>query len=176
VLEIGAGDGSMMLRLARARARRWPGVELTLLDQQPLVAAPTLAAFRELGWSPRVEVREVLGWLDGPVVAWDVVFANLFVHHFDPPALSRLLAGIAARARVFFCCEPRRAPLALLGSRLVGLIGANEVSRADAVSSVDAGFRDRELSEAWPQKPGWDLREYPAGLFSHCFLARRMEG
>ena len=32
VLEIGAGDGSLMLGIAQALAPAWPKVELTLLD------------------------------------------------------------------------------------------------------------------------------------------------
>ena len=31
MLELGAGDGSLMLRVARQRASRWPGVRITLM-------------------------------------------------------------------------------------------------------------------------------------------------
>jgi hypothetical protein len=42
------------------------------------------------------------------------------------------------------------------------------------VLSVHAGFRGSELSALWPRHPkGWRLREYPAGLFSHCLRAER---
>jgi hypothetical protein len=172
ILELGAGDGTLMLRLARERAARWPGVELVLLDRQDLVAPQTLAELRALGWSPQVVVSDVFAWLERPgQQRWDIVFANLFVHHFAQPQLSRLLAGVAARSRAFFCCEPRRAPVALLGSHLVGLLGANAVTREDAVASVHAGFRQRELSELWPNRRNWQLHEQSAGLFCHCFLA-----
>jgi hypothetical protein len=172
ILELGGGDGTLMLRLARERAGTWPGVELTLLDRQNLVTAETLDGFRGLGWTPEVIVSDVFAWLERPAPRrWDIVFANLFVHHFAQQHLSRLLAGVAARSRAFFCCEPRRAPVALLGSHLVRVLGANEVTREDAVASVHAGFRDRELSELWPDRRNWQLREYGAGLFCHCFLA-----
>ena len=75
--------------------------------------------------------------------------------------------------RVFLCCEPRRSALPLAGSHLIGLLGAGPVTRQDAVSSVHAGFRARELSDLWPSPQDWVLDEYPAGLFSHCFLAVR---
>src|SRR5581483_3146238 len=39
ILELGAGDGSLMLRFARARPGLWPGVQLTLLDRQDLLSA-----------------------------------------------------------------------------------------------------------------------------------------
>jgi hypothetical protein len=175
VLELGAGDGTLMLRIARARAQRWPGVVLTLLDRQELVTPATRAAFQGLGWSADVVVADVFDWLDKPNhQRWDVVFANLFIHHFADQSLSRLLAGIAGRSRMFFCCEPQRGPLALLGSHLVGMIGANAVTREDAVASVRAGFCGRELSALWPNKRNWRLREYSAGLFSHCFAATFM--
>ena len=37
VLEIGAGDGHLLLGVARRLAPTWPPVDLTLLDAQPLV-------------------------------------------------------------------------------------------------------------------------------------------
>ena len=106
---------------------------------------------------------------------WDIVLANLFMHHFRADELSRLLALVAARSRVFLCCEPRRAALPLAGSRLIGLLGVGPVTRQDAVSSVHAGFRAHELTDLWPDREGWHLSEYSAGLFSHCFLAVRKE-
>lgn len=175
ILELGAGDGSMMLRLAKRRAARWSGVAVTLLDRQGVVQAQTLAGLRAMGWTPTVVTADVFDWLEQPhVETWDIVVANLFVHHFQPPELTRLMNAIAARTRVFFCCEPRRAALALLGSHLVGLIGAGPVTREDAVLSVHAGFRGRELAAAWPQSGSWRLQEYPARLFSHCLLATRV--
>ena len=58
---------------------------------------------------------------------------------------------------------------------MVGLLGAGPVTRQDAVSSVHAGFRARELSSLWPNAQDWVVSEFPAGLFSHCFLAVRKE-
>jgi hypothetical protein len=174
LLELGAGDGSLMLRLARRRAARWPGVSVVLLDRLNLVAPETLAGMREVGWTARVIVTDVFEWLAGHHDArWDVVVANLFVHHFSAGDLEQLLAGIAARTDVFLCCEPRRSVLALTGSHMIGLLGAGPVTRHDAVSSVHAGFRAQELSSIWPDQQNWAIRESSAGLFSHLFLAIR---
>ena len=49
LLELGAGDGSLMLRLAQRRAARWPDVKLTLLDRLHLVDAQTLAGLNDAG-------------------------------------------------------------------------------------------------------------------------------
>src|SRR5579859_6446771 len=50
ILELGAGDGTLMLRFARAQRPSWNDVELTLLDRVDLVSEQTRAAYRELGW------------------------------------------------------------------------------------------------------------------------------
>ena len=177
ILELGAGDGSLMLRLADQRAARWPDVELTLLDRLDLVDVQTRQGLRKLGWTPKVVAMDVFEWLATPTAArWDIVLANLFLHHFSPDALAQLLPAIAARSRVFFCCEPRRSMFPLAASHLVGLLGAGPVTRQDAVLSVHAGFRAQELSALWPDQGAWQLREYRAGLFSHAFLATRRSG
>ena len=176
LVELGAGDGTVLLRLAKRRARRWPKVAVTLLDMQPTVTPATLAALRAVGWTVEVVAADALEWLEQSPHSRDaVVLANLFVHHFEGERLARLLAGIAAQARAFVCCEPRRARLALLGSRLLWAIGCNDVTRHDAVVSVHAGFREHELTAAWQSAAGagWRVDEMPAGAFSHLFVARR---
>ena len=185
ILELGAGDGSLMLGVARSLALTWPKVELTLLDRQPLVGRATVRRYAELGWTVTAKVGDVFDWAAAPTVAqrhgggagrWDVIVANLFLHHFEGAPLGGLLASIASRTDRFFACEPRRDWLALAGSHLVGAIGANAVTREDAVLSVHAGFRGDELSQAWPAHGvEWQLQEYSAGLFSHCFRAERLE-
>lgn len=176
LLELGAGDGSLMLRLAQARAGCWPDLRVTLLDRLALVAPRTLDGLRRAGWNPRAVAMDVFDWMAKPEdTRWDVVFANLFMHHFSSLELGRLLGAIAARTRVFLCCEPRRSALPLAASHLLGVLGAGPVTRHDAVSSVHAGFRAHELSDLWPDPQHWILTEYPARLFSHCFLAIRKE-
>jgi hypothetical protein len=174
IVELGAGDGTLLLRVARRRAAQWPGVQATLVDRQGLVSPDTREGFATLGWKLRVVTRDVFDWLDEtPAVPHDLMVANLFLHHFAGNALQRLLFGIAAHSAAFVACEPRRAATALLGSHLVGLLGCNAVTRNDAVASVHAGFRAAELTAAWPKGDTWALDEYPAGLFTHCFLAKR---
>lgn len=174
LLELGAGDGSLLLRLAHRKAGAWPALQVTLLDRLKLVSDVTLDELRALGWTPSVVAADVFDWLPkAREPQWDIVIANLFMHHFSSTELRRLLAWIAARSCVFFCCEPKRAALPLAASHLVGLIGAGPVTRQDAVLSVHAGFRAQELSGLWPNPRDFKLHEYPAGLFCHCFLAVR---
>ncbi len=185
VLELGAGDGSLMLGVARALKSDWPAVSLTLLDLQNLLTPTVANDYSTVGWLVGAQVGDALAWAeradaDGlPTGAprWDLIVANLFLHHFQAPQLRVLLAAVAARSEHFFACEPRRAKLALAGSHLIGALGVNAVTREDAVLSVRAGFCGSELSELWPTGASeWKLREYSVGLFSHCLIASRAAG
>lgn len=175
IVELGAGDGSVMLRVAQARANRWPPTSLGLLDMQPVIDANVLARYHALGWTPQVIHADVFNWLANASTGRDapIIIANLFLHHFDDTRLRDLLHGIATRARAFVCLEPRRSSFALFGSRMLGAIGCNAVTRHDAVVSVRAGFGDGELGALWPRDAGWSLDEGKAGLFSHRFIAVR---
>ena len=167
--DLGGGDGRFLLGVARRLAKRWPGVRAVILDQHDFVSRETRTGFAALGWHCEVlrgDIFEVL-----PRIQPDIVTANLFLHHLDEVALARLLAGIAARARTFVACEPRRGRFALLGARLVGLLGANEVTRHDAVVSVRAGFQGNDISSLWPQTGLWHLSENSVLPFTHVFRA-----
>jgi hypothetical protein len=101
------------------------------------------------------------------------MFANLFLHHFRDEDLRKLLKGIADRTNFFMASEPRRTRVAFFGTRLVGLLGCNRITRHDARLSVEAGFIDEEIGHCWPAPNHWAVSEKPAGIFSHCFVARR---
>lgn len=178
MIELGAGDGSMMLRLATRFSSRWPPLYLTLLDRQQLVSSETIDAFSSLGWAVEILHTDINDWAvqmrQSMKQHWDIGIANLFIHHFDQDRIAALFSALCGCTDLFIACEPRRARLALLASRMVGLIGANEVTREDAVLSVRAGFHGRELSDAWPgSQAEWLLEEGPAGMFSHRFIASR---
>lgn len=177
ILELGAGDGTLMLRVARAIGPVEAAIELTLLDRLALVDDATTDGYAAVGWRVDVVVADVLEWglATGDAAArWDLVVANLFLHHFEGARLTSLLHAIAVRSERVYACEPRRSRLALAAAHLTGLIGANAVTREDAVLSVHAGFRDHELTRAWHSTDaGWTAHEYAAGPFSHCFDARR---
>jgi SAM-dependent methyltransferase len=171
IADLGAGDGGVMLGVARSLRR--PGVEVTLVDRAPAVSASLLQQFEKVGWKATVAAEDVFEFLSNPDNRFHAIVANLFLHHFDRERLRRLLALAAERAPLFIACEPRRSRLALHASRLLWLLGCNGVTRHDAVVSVRAGFLGDELSRAWPGAPGWDLTERPARPFSHLFIARR---
>jgi len=176
-IELGAGDGTFMLALAKRLAPRWPNVKVKLVDRQNIVTERTRRGFSDLGWQAEAISTDVFDFLAraAPGCA-DLVTANLFLHHFEGDSLAKLLKGAARLADAFAACEPWRAGSGLIGSRLLWAIGCNDVTRHDALVSVRAGFRGKELSELWPNDEDWHLEEEPALPFTHGFLARRAAG
>jgi hypothetical protein len=171
IVELGAGDATLLLRFA-SQNPKWRDVQLTLLDRYDVVAPRTLRDYSELGWKVTVLCQDALAWARDPQPPADLCIASLFLHHFDEGRLKLLLEGIKSRSRAFIASEPRRGRLAGVGSRLIGALGAGPVTRSDAVTSVAAGFRDQEISAAWPQDgERWWLDEFDAKPFSHCFVA-----
>jgi hypothetical protein len=172
IVELGAGDGTFLLNFARAIAPESRPLKVILVDRMKLAESGTLDGFRELGWQPQVVTADVFEWLGQVQGADAAVFCNLFLHHFDHGRLARLFDRVATFANLFLALEPRRSLGALACSKMVGLIGCNNVTRHDAVVSVRAGFKDKEITSLWPSR-GWYVHEAEVGLFSHCFTAQR---
>lgn len=173
ILDLGSGDGTLMLKVAQRLSPLWSNVKVTLLDQQNMVSHDTRSGFAALQWRAESVVSDVFTFLEQPAEGIDVVITNLFLHHFEGSRLRRLLELAAQRAPLFVACEPRRGNIALLLSAMTWAIGANEVTRHDAVASVHAGFSGHELSALWPQRGVWHLHEWSATPLSHCFVAVR---
>jgi hypothetical protein len=182
MLEIGAGDGTFMLRVARQLAPYWPDVRLVLLDRQHVVSAETRAAFAALRWTAETVTADVFQYFaQAEITRFDIITTNLFLHHFPAERLALLFARAAQLTDLFAACEPRRSVGAMAGTRLLWAIGCNDVTRHDALVSTRAGFKARELSRLWPTNAQWttgewDLHERAALPFTHCFAARRTSG
>jgi hypothetical protein len=173
VLELGAGDGSLLLRLAASLRPRWPRVQLTLLDRQHIVDSETVESYRSQGWEVTTVCEDVLTWArQSAHQRYDLTVATLFLHHFKDSELRELLRGVVSQSRAFVAIEPRREMLAKVGSRLIGLLGTNAVTREDAVKSVEAGFTGDEITAAWPATDkSWWTQEFRVLPFSHGFIA-----
>lgn len=172
LLEIGGGDGSFMLSVARRLGRRYNDVDLLLLDQASLVTPQCITQFAALGWRVTGVTADVFDWIGRVEVGqFDAVLANLFLHHFEGGKLVKLLTAMPTMAPVFLATEPRRSALALWSTWFLRFMGANEVTLHDAAVSVRAGFAGRELSLAWPDCAGQALEERGVGPFTHIFAA-----
>lgn len=171
VVELGAGDGTFLLKVARRLPRR-ARVRAVLVDRRPSISKATRDGFSATGWDVDTCQSDVFEWLcRAHAETADVTLANLFLHHFPEGELATLLTLAAQQTRHFVACEPRRSRTGLAGASLLRLIGCNDVTIHDADISVRAGFLDRELSKLWPSDGGWRLSERRRGLFTHAFVA-----
>jgi hypothetical protein len=173
ITELGAGDGNFLLQVAQKLSPDWPNVMATLIDLQKNVSKETLVAFADLSWRAEAVVADVFHWPKASTPGGAVI-ANLFLHHFENAPLATLLRLISQRANIFIALEPSRSRWSVFCSRLLWIIGCNDVTRHDAAISVRAGFSGQELSLLWPNKQNWRLTEQRAGAFSHLFIAQKI--
>lgn len=174
IVELGAGDGYFLWRLASSLGPNWHEVHATLVDRLDSLDPQMRVRLRERGWQIRTETADAVDWLQRPRANTpDVIMSNHLIHQFQDEQLARLLELAALAAPVFVALEPRRGLGSLFCSRLLWLIGCGHVTRHDAPISVHAGFRDSELSDLWPNAEDWDLTERDVSRFSHLFIARK---
>jgi hypothetical protein len=175
LVELGAGDGAFASETVYRLPKEQRPRKVTLVDRLPVVDRAGVERLEALGCEVNTAQADVFEWLE-QTGRGHVLMANLFLHHFRDHDLARLLALIGRRADLFLACEPHRSRFAVkFAGPLLRLIGCSKVTRHDGVISVHAGFRDQELSALWEAREGWDLRERPAGWFSHFFCARRLD-
>jgi hypothetical protein len=172
LMEIGAGDGSFLLRVVAKLPPAPAGATVTLLDRQPGVSAQTVDHLTRLGWRVETVVADVF---DHPAPSKTAaVLANLFLHHFADDRLSALLLKLSRETDLLIAVEPHRFARPWLCSQLLRLIGCSPVTLHDARISIGAGFVGRDLSALWPDQNHWRLTEQRAGGFSHLFIAQRI--
>ncbi|WP_458093550.1 methyltransferase domain-containing protein [Roseomonas sp. WA12] len=96
VLDVGAGGGDMLARVADWGLRRGVAVELAALDRSPHAAAHARARH------PGLPVRWITADLFDldPAERYDAVICALFTHHLDDDLLLRFLRWMEARARL----------------------------------------------------------------------------
>lgn len=170
ILEIGSGDGAFMLSVARRLAKSWTDVELVVLDQVDLITDKRRADFAALGWRVETITDDIFDWIERPGAGtFDIISANLFLHHFSDARLKSLFAALRPLAPVFLATEPSRNAIALRTCSLLRVIGANEVTLHDAAASVRAGFAGNELSSLWPSGFRHQCEERRMGPFTHAF-------
>lgn len=172
ITELGAGDGNFLLSVVTKIAQRGPDLAATLLDLQKNISVETLAGFASLGWRAEAVVADVFDW--SPAEGdYEIIIANLFLHHFTDARLAKLLEKISRHTKLFIAIEPHRFRHSFACAQLLRFIGCNAVTLHDAAISIRAGFIKQEISTLWPHQQNWQLTEQRAGFFSHLFVARR---
>jgi len=135
---------------------------MTNTAESPVITFPVTSAF-EL---PGMRVERSLG------ITFGLVVRSMGFSKAVTGGISSLRQGEVSQFTVVLEDARRHAIDRMIEN--AKLLGANAVTREDAVLSVHAGFRDAELSTAWPGNAAdWRLQEHPAGLFSHCLRAER---
>lgn len=171
LVDLGAGDGTFMLRAAERLTPKWRDLTVKLVDQQDIVSAQVRDRFAALHWNVQTIAADVFEFLQETSNV-DIITANGFLHHFTAEDLARLLGLAARKTKLFVATEPRRTHFAREASRFVWLLGGGDVIRRDVVSSIRAGFVGTEISASWPMRDDWVIEEREAGPFSHIFIAR----
>src|ERR1035437_3149176 len=72
LVDLGAGDGKLVLRVARRLSADWQGTNAVLLDRWTILSPETRQAFAALGWGAAPVEADALDWLRQPAApAWD---------------------------------------------------------------------------------------------------------
>jgi hypothetical protein len=133
VIELGAGEGHLLKRVKQ----HFPALECIAYDllERP-AAVPESIEWHSGNFVDQLETMKL-----GRKTA---VLACLILHHLTAEELVRL--GLALRdASALIAVEPDRSKLSLsLGRLLLPFVG--EVTRADMITSIRAGFSRRELA------------------------------
>lgn len=173
LVDLGCGDGHLLTTLlTKAFPNGGHGSRLFFVDRQPSIPDSTLELLRRQNWLPTVIPSDLHEWIRSAPPA-ELILTNLFLHHLTNPELRDLFKKISNLSPMFAAAEPIRGFTGTIASRLLGFLGFHSVTLHDARVSVQAGFRDHELSGLWPNPSGWSLTEHRVGLFTHFFCAEK---
>ena len=161
ILELGAGDGALSLRLLNAG---WCDADqLHAVDLAP----------RPPHWPAAAS------WTCGDVLAQalpetEIVIANLFLHHFTHEQLRMLGSRLSSATRLIIAAEPARCWIhTVLGRLFCEVAELNQVQRHDMQASIRAGFRGDELQHALGLGDDWQVRVQMHPLGACRFMAWR---
>jgi len=130
VLEIGAGEGTLLKRLAR----KYPGTPLCGCDLAPRPAGLPEA----IAWGQRDVLDVLAGATEGGILA-----ANLFLHHFEDEELPRF-APLLEKFEVIAVNEPFRTQQTITDARIM-LPFVGRATKHDMLVSIRGGFTHGEL-------------------------------
>jgi 2-polyprenyl-3-methyl-5-hydroxy-6-metoxy-1,4-benzoquinol methylase len=147
VADLAAGGGELTLDLARSLARRGLVAEVTGVDMSPVAVARANGLAAQRGAPVRFVQHDLVS--AGLPRDFDLFVSSLFVHHLPEPALQRLFAQVAERARlgcVFHDLDRTRLGY-LLASVGPHLLGRSHIAQVDGQLSVRAALRPAEVLE-----------------------------
>ncbi len=145
MLDIASGGGDVALGVASRLKRAGFGVELSMLDQAELGLRLAVARASEMGIESRVLVGNVFDGL--PLERYDLVTCTLFLHHFDPPEVERLLGLVlVARPGLLLVSDLRRSRAGWCAAWLGGrMLSRSRLVHHDGPASVRAAYTRDEM-------------------------------
>jgi SAM-dependent methyltransferase len=165
LLDVGAGAGDMAVRLARRASREDVRLEVHACDISDVALASAVSAGKSAGFEVMVHRLDVLR---EPLPAgFDVAYSGLFLHHFDPPNVERVLGRMREAAACVLVQDLCRTRLGLaMAWTAPRLVTRSRIVHEDAVRSARAAYTTRELEEmglragltgarvtrAWPER------------------------
>ncbi len=178
IAELGSGDGSLACRLLKQWGPVEEGSQVIFVDQAPCLEKDHAQQLTELGWQIENQVMDVFQWAEKAPPDIDLCFASLFIHHFSFQQIGQLFQKLSRHTKAFLCLEPRRDWKGLIGAKALCCLRCHPITLNDALISVQAGFRHKELSHIADGNfpPNWERVERPVGPFSHLFLTTCFQG
>lgn len=146
VLDVASGGGDLPIDWLRMAARRGLPLAVTALDRSELALKTAAEAAREAGVELGTVRRDCLR--DGLPSGFDVVTSSLFMHHLDPPEVSRLIHEmwrVSNRAILICDLERSRTNLALIAAA-ARVVTRSDVVHFDASASVRAAYTREEFA------------------------------
>jgi hypothetical protein len=169
ILDVGTGSADIPLAIVRWAKRAGHDVHITAIDRHPVTCELAREFIREQGESDRITVvqADALRLMDMfQPGSFDYAHAGMFLHHLHDVEVMTVLAMMdRLTVRGIIWNDLVRAPLPrLLLCPL--LVGAPPKLRHDAIVSVQAGFKKREVIDL-AQRAGLINLRY------HCHLLHR---
>lgn len=175
ILDVASGSGDLPIAWLKAAKRKKIPMAVTALDiSETAMQTASEAATRadvELGTICRDALH------DGLPTGFDVVTCSLFMHHLDPPDVSKLIHEMwraSERAMVICDLERSRTNLALVAAS-ARLVTRSDVVHFDASASVRGAYTRAEFSKLLQQALGFTVpvrRSFPcrfmAVIDQHC--------
>lgn len=146
VLDVASGSGDLPIDWLQMAARRHLPLEVTALDRSELAMQAAADAAQVAGVELRTVCRDCLR--DGLPSGFDVVTSSLFMHHLDPPDVSRLIQEMwraSGRAIVICDLERSRVNLAMIACA-ARLVTRSDVVHFDASASVRGAYTRDEFA------------------------------
>src|SRR5580658_10990545 len=96
IVDLGGGDGTLLLQLAKRMAPRWKCMRAVVVDRQSILSPRTKAEFKAMSWQVESRESDIFEWIESPRrEPVDVTVTSLFLHHFKEGPLRGLLEHAA---------------------------------------------------------------------------------